>query len=183
MIVTHSEDRKFWCLGYFENSGGSYRSMITTTFFLKENGAVDDRYAHDFKSDGYYRIEQLETDSGRAYLMFHSMRGCNYCFTESVELLRFNGYELEQLCEKAIESRDWAYKFEYYTDSKTLTLEYESDDLSGGCNCAWEYDESNFDSEEAPIANHQCFYTYEFNGSTFMLTEFKMSTKPEKEDE
>lgn len=154
-----SPDKKLFNFTIFENTGGSYRSNISVVYY-KENATIlyKESYNKDsrfFNTDGYYSIDTIPTDSCVKYLLQGIVTVCNTCVNQYMKLLHFENGEPISDFECGLSSRfSSVQQFGYDAETKTITIEYEEDDLNGG------YD------DEKECGDYR-LEVYQFNGKTF----------------
>ena len=145
---------RFSVLYYMENNKIIYKAGYGDTLIVNGIKEVEGNFNAPFHSDGYGRIDTIQTNNGVKYLLQGAVKTCNTCLTQYITLVKFeNGkpvsefdYDLEFQFERDVQ-------FEYDAKTKTITIAFERDDVS----------DSNYDEYSKEV--------YTFNGETFELTE------------
>jgi len=175
LSVSHSANRKLWSVGYFANGGGTYRSYDSQMLYVHSKDSIQRNFDYEFGPDGYYRIEQLEHDGETAYLLFSWVRGCSYCFAESVELILPSEDDFKPLFRYDISSRFWNNKIEFDTADSVLHINYGFDDLNEGCMCDRESEYPyGVSDENEEYSEHTCYFWYKYDGHNFRLIASEM---------
>jgi len=182
LMIVQSDDGKLYNFTIDEKTGGSYRSRISKMYFteleqqhlprpeeLASNPEINP-YAI-FDGDGFNEIYSIKTKEGTKYLLIAYIRGCTSCFGSSISLVKFEeGIFYEEFL-YSIDSRSWEDGINYDHESKKITIDYITDDLTSDCNCnnfvVEEIDYSDW--EDVEIITKKCHCTFEFNGLNFEL--------------
>ncbi len=182
LYVVVSEDRKLYVFSLDEKTGGTYRSRISLTYFTEdENPPKLDRENFEitnqqdfFEAGGFNQIHTLETEEGTKYLLTGYVRGCSYCFETNVILISHKEGNFDLEFSFSVTSRSWEDGVIYNPESKTITVDYYTDDLTTECDCTNQavyleefYDYSSDDEEE--LIQKKCHCTFVFNGLNFEL--------------
>lgn len=194
--IAVSDDKKLYNFSLYEKTGGTYHSYISVMYFteLKEArwvSAYDSEEESEtnpyniFASDGYSEIHTLDTQEGTKYVLTGSVRGCSYCFATYILVVKNAGGTLKPEFAYNLVLRSWEDSLVYNPETKTITVDYETDGLTDDCYCINEassekteqetsdtdtLDEENTDTKEQESIMKQCHCIFEFNGLTFELT-------------
>lgn len=186
LLITVSDDKKLYNFSLPEKTGGTYRSRISIMHYIEINQdslptqeEIDKRIKISpytvFDGDGFNSIHSIETRKGTKYVLTGYVRGCSYCFETNVMLVRLEGGIFQQDFVYSISSRSWEEGVSYDPNSKIITVDYVTDDLTTDCDCSnfVELDEEpdnyySYSKETEPI-NKRCHCTFEFNGLNFVL--------------
>ena len=94
-------------------------------------------------------------------------------------MVHFEKGDFELDFEYAIDSRDYDEKIVFDEDSKTLTVQYVTDDLSEDCFCSNEEYQTYWTdgktkdelfNDDETLKEQSCSCIFKFNGKTFELT-------------
>lgn len=173
--VVRSYDSRLFSVSFNENTGGTYRSKVSTMYYFMEDGSVVSQFDFPFSSDGYHSILDLQTSSGIKYLLSQATQYCNTCMGESMTLVRWEGDHFVSDFSVELETRGWDGGLSYDLKQDEVILDYKADDLNKGC-----WDKPGIEqlnpkqvtrSAKANGHDHRCYYRYRFNGETFELVE------------
>ncbi|MFK8104529.1 MAG: hypothetical protein AB8G15_18540 [Saprospiraceae bacterium] len=181
LAVIRSDDGKLYNFSLDEKTGGTYRSRISLMHFIDfdaqqrpsakaiENGASNP-YAI-FEGDGFDRIYAIESKEGIKYLLEGSVRGCSTCFESNIMLVSRKMDGFEQDFAYAVSSRGWESSISYDHETKTISIDYLTDDLTSSCYCSEDGTEEDYSEESdlSPVKNCTC--TFEFDGFSFELVQ------------
>lgn len=159
-----SPDKKLFNFVIDENTGGSYRSRLSVIYY-KDNGKIlfkEERSEEEqedssnyFNPDGYSIIDTIQTQGQVKYFVQGNVIGCNSCLGDYIQLIHFENNIPIIDFEYTLSSRMGSVKqFDYNSKAKTITIEYNEDDLSG---------EYNYNKD---CGNYH-FEIFKFNGNTF----------------
>lgn len=173
-----SEDKKLYNFSLDEKTGGSYRSRISLTHYTdieRDNFPTEDEINQRtkvnpyevFESDGFSEIHSIATEEGTKYVMTGYTRGCSYCFQTYIMLVQFKNGVFQQEFYYSVNSRSWEGGVEYNHSTKTITVNYITDDLTTNCYCS-NSDEASNDYDETFIEK-KCHCTFQFDGLNFEL--------------
>ena len=163
-LFSASPDNKLFNFVMDENTGGTYRSRLSLIYY-KDNGKIvfkeerseeeEEDSSNYFNPDGYSIIDTIQTQGQVKYFLQGNVFGCTTCSDEYIKLIHF---------ENSIPVIDFKYtlytrmgsvkQFDYNSKDKTITIEYNEDDLNG---------EYNYDKD----CGDYHFEIYKFNGKTF----------------
>jgi len=155
-----SPDSKLFNFVLDGKTGGSYRSQISAVYYRENNKIIYEEKGWEsgssfFNTDGYNSIDTIQTNSGVKYLLQGSVIGCNTCLRQYIKLLHFENGEPVSDFDIALPSRFGSVEqFAYDVKTKTITIEYESDDQNG----MYDYENGCGD---------YYYEVYLFNGETF----------------
>ena len=178
LSVVVSEDRKLYNFSLDEKTGGSYRSRISLTHYTEDSLVSYQKNENDheafynqhsiFEGDGFTGIYTLSTKEGTKYLLTGYVRGCSYCFETSAMVVSYQNGAFNQEFYYAVNSRSWEEGVVYDTASKTITVDYVTDDLTPDCGCSSQEENLYADDSDGKITK-RCHCTFQFNGSKFEL--------------
>ena len=195
LSIIKSDDNKLYNFSMDEKTGGSYRSRISIMYFTGIDPSIftinEDEVHHKendpyavFEGDGFNRIHTIETSEGTKYVLEGSVRGCSYCFESNIMLVNFVDGVFEQDFYYSVNSRSWETGITYNHENKSITVEYETDDLTTDCNCKDAMDSDSGDGlyydsgmEFKPV---ECQCRFDFDGLNFELTKESWEVVKEK---
>ncbi len=195
MGVARSDDGRLYSLSIDEKTGGSYRSQLSWMHYRTPNGQIFNFEPAQFSGeeegvlnpDGYDRIITLDTKEGVKYLLFGSVMGCNTCFGEYVDLMKFD--------RKGNVAKDFAYSIStrfsmedndsvirYNTKNHSIAVNYTTDDLAPDCSCSKDEEpedeqtvsDATQETEFKPEYGKTCSCVFVYNGKTFVLSDKKL---------
>ncbi|MEM5564909.1 hypothetical protein WNY78_07325 [Psychroserpens sp. AS72] len=190
LSVVVSDDNKLFNFSIDGKSGGSYQSRISWIYYLNES-IFNEYPVHDiwdfreqetptiFEGNGYFKIDTFTALNSVYYLLHGSVRTCGACYVDYVTLVHFDKGDFELDFEYAIDSRDYDEKIVFDKDSKTLTIQYVTDDLSEDCFCSNEEYQTYWTdgktkdelfNDDETLKEQSCSCIFKFNGKTFELT-------------
>lgn len=173
--IVESDDKKLYNFSLDEKTGGTYRSRTSWMHYTEMDSLqriynISDPY-EKLDGDGYDRIYALDTKDGTKYILTSYVRSCSYCFETSVALVKLDKGEFKYDFNHSVNLRDWEGGVQYHPETKTITVDYITDDLTEHCNCedieVDEYEDSNTDQSE--FQEKKCHCTFKFNGTNFEL--------------
>ncbi len=195
--VTISEDRKLYNFSLPQKTGGSYRSKISVMHYteIKQEvpitqeeiaQMVEQTIIRDpsreiknknnpyeiFKySDGYNGIYSIKTNEGTKYVLTEFIWGCTLCFTTGVLLVTLEDGIFKKEFAYSVTSRSWEDGVCYNPETQTIVADYITNLYSPDCHCNHHPlpEKESDDTKEKPEKKCRC--TFEFNGSTFALTQ------------
>tara|TARA_R110000751_G_scaffold135_3_gene649 strand:- start:64977 stop:65828 length:852 start_codon:yes stop_codon:yes gene_type:complete len=174
-----SEDDKLHNLVLYAKSGGSYQSRLSIIYY-KENAnyqKVYETYTDEgdgslFHPDGYDSIKTLNTSTHIKYLLQGSVKTCGMCFYNYILLIHHNNKAFEVDFSYATNSRSYDTLLDYNDSNQTITVNYQTDDLSGpDCFCEQNNEENIAVLDENLNLEKECKCLFKFNGDTFVLKE------------
>ncbi len=186
LSIIASDDRKMYNFSLDEKTGGTYRSRISIMHYTEieqdrlssqkdlDNGSRINPYAI-FEGDGFSEIYSIDSKEGTKYVLTGYVRGCSYCFETNIILVKFEDGIFQEDFAYSVNLRDWEGGAEYNSETKTIIVNYTTDDLTAECDCTnyaiLEEDRADYsiDDEDNPIRK-RCHCTFEFNGLNFELT-------------
>ncbi|WP_299277013.1 hypothetical protein [uncultured Psychroserpens sp.] len=184
LAIVKSEDNKLYNFSLDQKTGGSYRSRISWMYYLEDHAYIDISSSFDsddnmnsdsiFFPDGYHDIKTFNSHNKTWYLLFGSVRGCGACFEEYVTLTHFEDNTLQLDFEYSVVSRVAEQRIFYEAFSKSLSVFYDTDDLTTDCYCEdqdlnnriYEEDDTE-DIQES--STYSCSCLFEFSKDTFKL--------------
>lgn len=183
LSIVISDDRKLFNFSIDEKTGGTYRSRISMIYYTELDSITQGKYSmvnHKppnaykvFNSDGYGAIYTIATDIGTKYVLTGGVKGCSTCYWTSILLVKIeNGLFISEF-HYAVESRSWETGVVYYSETKTIEVNYLTDDLTSYCNCEpiheneTELDRYDLDMDESNRL--KCHCKFKFNGLNFEL--------------
>lgn len=173
LSIVVSEDNKLFNFSFDEKTGGTYRSQLSITHytdFAPQDPVQLSKFNSFFSSDGYNGIYTLNTNEGTKYVLTGFVRGCSSCFETSVRLIVFKDGEFKEDFMYSVMNRDWNDGVLYDHETKTIIVDYHTDDLTPFCSCSGEIDdddEFNVDGVADDAFSIHCRCRFVFNGSTF----------------
>jgi hypothetical protein len=187
LSIAVSDDNKLYNFSLAEKIGGTYRSHISIMYYTEINQdslptskEIEKRVKISpytvFEGDGFNEIYSIKTEEGTKYILTGYVRGCSYCFETNIMLVKFKDGIFEQDFVYSISSRSWEEGVSYDSKSKTITVDYITDDLTTDCDCSnyaksdEEQNDYNTTNEETKPIKKRCHCTFEFNGLNFELT-------------
>lgn len=181
LSIVMSDDFKLINFSLDEKSGGTYHSRISVMHFTDvviynflhpEEQIENQRVYSVLESDGFYGIHTIKTNTQIKYVLLAYVRGCSYCFETSIQLVSFNDGTFNQDFYYSINSRMWDETLVYNPNTKTIFINYFTDDLTPECNCSIdeEYmeDHNYFAASKADTISQACQCKYVFDGETFL---------------
>jgi len=166
IFATKSDDGKLYNFVYDENTGGSYRSRVSYVYYIGQKGKQNQEL---YNPDGYHTIVTLPSKTGMRYLLLGQVVGCNTCQGCYAKLVHYNNGKPVFDFEYDLSTRLGADNMiEYYPASKTLTVQYFTDDFRPYCYCLEEQKDSAGSNDDG-TAMHQCTCKFKYNGKTFVL--------------
>ncbi|MFA5540306.1 MAG: hypothetical protein WC984_01395 [Bacteroidales bacterium] len=160
-LFISSPDNKVFNFVMDENTGGTYRSRISVMYYkvdgkiLFQESGIEQNTQNIFNIDGYAYIDSIQSDTCVKYIFQGSVIGCGTCLGEYIKLMHFSSGVPIIDFEYSLSTRIGSVKqFDYNSKDKTITIEYEEDDLNG---------EYNYENE----CGDYHFKKYKFNGATF----------------
>ncbi len=188
LFIVKSEDNKLYNFSLDEKTGGSYRSRISWMYYTETPYEKHEQHIENnsnnfsiFHSDGFDEIYTLKTTEGVKYLLIGHVRGCSYCFETHVLLTKFEDGIFKSDFEYAINIRDYEKGLAYDSTTKTIYVEYISDDLTPFCNCNDEDNISEIDEQEYNTLECKCIF--KFNGNNFELIHEEKNEIESKEND
>lgn len=140
--VVHSKDKRLWFFSWSENTGGSFQSNLSVTYFKTADNKPRASYEGD-SGAGYTNVYELPSGKNKHYLCFSSYVGCGTCYTQIAQVVTltrkniiFHIRPTEVMGEDprpllTVDSRIGDITtFEYNAKSKILSYEYIPDDLT-----------------------------------------------------
>ena len=186
-----SPDKKLFNFVLDEKTGGSYRSRLSCIYYLENNKIIYKECGYSdtlivngikvvernfdltslFNRDGYYSIDTIQTNSGVKYLLQGDVIYCNTCLDRYITLVKFeNGSPVSEFSYELSSRFGYVEQFDYDAVTKTITIAFETDDLTGR--------ESDYDTYD-----EYCKSVFTFDGETFELTEsYWKKTKKDSQD-
>nr|WP_321246074.1 hypothetical protein [uncultured Psychroserpens sp.] len=183
--VVKSEDNKLYNFSLFEKTGGSYHSFLSWMFYLDGNDfiefPVNDNWSLNqddkptvFEANGYDMIKSFIANNKMRYLLFGSTKACGACFVEFVTFVHFENGEFILDFEYAVDSRSSESKLFFDATNLSLSVFYDTDDLTTECYCSNELDDENTyedeDDDIDEIKNYTCSCLFIYDGGTFKLS-------------
>ncbi len=181
--IIKSDDNKLYNFSMDEKTGGTYRSRISWMYYtdlnidsinlLNQNLTDKINPYEEFQSDGFSEIYTLDTEEGVKYVLTANVRGCSYCFGNSIRLIQFRngGFTTDFLY--STYSRSWDSGITYDNETRIIDVSYQTDDLTSYCNCS-DDPEDDYEAETLDIDENfifrNCSCTFKFNGKTFVLS-------------
>ncbi|MDD4067455.1 MAG: hypothetical protein PHG98_02945 [Bacteroidales bacterium] len=167
-LFSASPDNKLFNFVMDENTGGTYRSRLSVIYY-KENGTIvfreergkeeEEDSSNYFNPDGYSIIDTIQTQGQVKYFLQGNVFGCTTCSDDYIKLIHFENSIPVIDFEYTLYTRMGSVKqFDYNSKDKTITIEYNEDDLNG---------EYNYDKD----CGDYHFEIYKFNGKTFKSIE------------
>lgn len=184
--IVKSADQKLYNFSIDEKMGGSYRSRISWMYFaeFKQNTLYNGREKLEekelppvfspFVGDGYNSIDTIHCDTGYKYLLRGSVVECNTCFKYFYQLVSYENGQFKTDFYYGFTSRDYTSQLDYNPTTRSIMVNYNTDDLTSECNC--QKDEYIDDTEpsdwntEEDIVLRNCDCTFTFNRNNFELT-------------
>lgn len=178
LYIVSSDDNKLFNISFDAKTGGTYRHRISMMYYtdFQNNDSVESaQLGSFFQSDGYDEIYSIPSDSAVKYVLTGNVRGCSYCFQTFVRLVSFENNKFTENFYYSVDLRDWNDGAYYNAESKSITVEYNIDDLTPYCYCqgALIDDEEyfNYDKYGKNEILVRCKCKFEFNGVNFELVE------------
>ncbi|WP_299336194.1 hypothetical protein [uncultured Psychroserpens sp.] len=181
LYAIKSEDNKLYHFSLDEKTGGSYRSRMSWMYYLKNNSYVEvdamnsETDTSIFFSDGYDEIKTFNTYNKTRYLLFGNVMRCNACFEEYVTLTHFEDGAFQLDFEYSVSSRIAEQHIFYDDISRSISVFYDTDDLTTVCYCSNEGTDNRdietiSSSDIDDTEQFTCSCLFEFNGRTYKLT-------------
>ena len=183
--VVKSEDNKLYNFSLFEKTGGSYHSFLSWIFYLDGKTfiefPVNDNWTIDqndkptvFEANGYDMIKSFIANNKMRYLLFGSTKACGACFIEFVTFVHFEDGDFVLDFEYSVDSRSSESKLFFDATNLSLSVFYDTDDLTTECYCSDELDDENTyedeDDDIDEIKNYTCSCLFIYDGGTFKLS-------------
>ena len=193
LSVAVAPDKKLYNFSFDAKNGGSYRMMISVTHYTGldpvlaraasslEEEKPSGPYAI-FHSDGYDRIDTISSTAGTKYVLTSTIRTCNLCFVNTVDLVSFRDSVFLQEFHHAVELRTWDEAMKYDPATRTIAVAYNTDDLTRDCSCgevAQDNEQKQGEEKELYLRHCECLFRYD--GDNFKLVR-KCWELVEKED-
>lgn len=165
--VIKSDDNRLYNVTWDENTGGTYRSRLSASYYFDKNSKLVKIEGESLHPDGYNTIHTVKTRQGTKYLLLGSVVGCGTCLGEYIILISFEGGKpvTDFRYDCAIRMDDFYTGescIEYNEKEKTITVHFITSDLTNFCNCSE-------NPEETDGSPHECTCVFKFNGDTFEL--------------
>jgi hypothetical protein len=182
--IVKSDDGKLYNFSIDEKTGGSYHARVSWMYYTDMNTYKEYWTANVineelpkiftvFEGDGYNNIYTLNTKEGVKYVLTGSYKGCSYCFMTYVQLVKFDGNKFVDDFSYQILLRDPTKGVTYNPKTKTITVDYITDDLTQRCECenqaTAETTSENEGEIEGEIPEIPCYCEFVFNGNNFEL--------------
>ncbi len=200
LSVIKSNDNKLYSFSIDEKTGGSYRSHLSWMYYLDKNRFTeypvnDDWHLNQsdkptvFEANGYHEIKSFNSFNKTRYLLFGNFKACGSCYIEYITLVHFEKDNFVLDFEYSLESRDYDQKIYFDEGTKSLSVFYDTDDLTEDCFCSNEasnnywHDNSN-DSQlnsDGELIRLSCSCLFDFDGKTYKLSK-RCSKIIKKED-
>jgi hypothetical protein len=192
LAISISPDGKLYNLVYDEKTGGSYRSQISIIHYriggsLVYNSfgpkSVEDNQADSsgFNTDGYSLIDTIHTSEGIKYLLQGSVAGCNTCVGQYIELVKFSKGNFEWDFNYTLDTRSYGdndNQLVYDQKTKTISVDYVTDDLKTECDCGQETTDTTTNTSvehtdttkqaDTLPGGKKCSCLFVFNGKIFV---------------
>jgi hypothetical protein len=180
--VVKSEDNKLYNFSLFEKTGGSYHSFITWIFYLDSDTFIEyptndnwslgqDDKPTVFEANGYNEIKSFIANNKMRYLLLGSTKACGACFVEFVTFVHFEDGDFVLDFEYSVESRSYETKLFFDPFNLSISVFYETDDLTQGCYCSNELDDENSiedeDNDTDGSKNYMCSCLFIYDSGTF----------------
>lgn len=173
--IAVSNDKKLYNFSIDEKSGGSYRSRLSTTHYIKTapNNAgfqsidVSESDSFIFPRDGLDHIYTIETIEGTKYILSTTVRFCNTCFYSSIYLVSYRNDAFVEEFRYSVESRDPESGVWYEPENQVVYVDYFVDDLNKD-----DHITEIFKEEEYNDMHIKHERSYIFNGKTFDLMKY-----------
>ncbi|MEM6725508.1 MAG: hypothetical protein AAF598_15820 [Bacteroidota bacterium] len=190
-----SPDRKLYNFSLDEKTGGTYRSRLSIMHYTDweverlavhpqelPNDAFDPYWI--FEGDGFDRIDTLRTPTGVQYVLSGSVRGCTACFETNVLLVRFDQEGVHAEFSYSVTLRSYEDGVFYDPETRTIAVDYETDDLTTDCLCSNELDiepssSSYFNDADDEFEPIHCHCVFQFIDGQFKL----IDSSPISEDD
>ena len=181
LLITISDDKKLYNFSLNEKTGGSYRSRISIMHYTDinqeslptkeeiEKGIKTNPYII-FDGDGFNKIYSINTKEGTKYVLIGNVQNCSTCFDTYILLVKFKNGIFKQDFYYNVNLRNSKEGINYNPETKTISVDYTTDDLTTDCYCI-NYINENKEQYNSDIEPKQknCHCTFVFNGLNFEL--------------
>ncbi len=205
--ITISEDRKLYNFSLPEKTGGSYRSKISVMHYTEikqevpvtqqeiaqmiEQTIIKDS-SREIKNknnpyeifkynDGYNGIYSIKTNEGTKYVLTEFVWGRTLCFTTGVLLVKLEDGIFKKEFAYSVTSRSWEDGVRYNPETQTIVADYITNLYSPDCLCNHHPLPEKESDDIGEKAEKKCHCAFEFNGSTFELTQSSQKEVIKKE--
>lgn len=189
--IACSNDGRLYNIKLDENTGGSYRSQLSWMQYRDPNGKVVNYYPQQYSDngidsdnqestlnqDGYEQIWSISTKQGTKYLLAGSVRGCNTCMGNYIQLLSYKDGRLKTDFSYSVSTR-WGMEdgegnnnvINYDDKKKRIEIHYLTNDMAPACRCAVGKNRDDVSDTNEGEENYgkDCWCTFTFNGYTFV---------------
>ena len=180
MSIIKSDDNKLFNFSIDEKTGGTYRSRISLMHYseidtknLPNEKEISENIKTNpylvFEGNGFNEIYTVPTKEGIKYLLIGDVRGCSYCFETHVMLVKFDAGLFKCEFYYSVNSRSWETGVKYNSKTKTITVDYETDDLTPECGCLNNSEDEIITDYDAEPIRQKCHCEFGFNGLNFEL--------------
>jgi len=185
MSIVVSDDHQLYNFSIDEKTGGTYRSRISVMHYVQDeklnltklpetDWETPTAYAA-FANDGYDFIHNLSSEGEEKYLLLGNVRGCSYCFFSYAMIVTLKDSMFVAEFSYSTDSRDYSSGIDYSPETKTLTVEYTTDDLTMECGCENEVEiigedvRSYWNQDEEELIEQLCTCTFQYDGERMVL--------------
>lgn len=174
LSIVVSDDGKLYNFSIDGKTGGTYRSRISMMYFtdlFPKDSTTLSNFSASFNPDGYSNLYHLNTPEGSKYVLAGYVRGCTYCFETFVDLISIQDNEVTDEFSYSVSNRDWNDGVVYHPETKTIEVDYHTDDLTPYCYCDPDFEFDWEDVDEHDISYINCKCKFIFNTTEFELIE------------
>lgn len=167
--ITKSPDNKLFNLSFEAKTGGTYRGHVSVLHYRPGNDLIQNHYTSSnyTEFDNYYKIDTINTNMGTGYLLLGFTRMCSWCFTNYVDFLIFEAGKPEIKFTYSITNRELDDKILYKKETRTIEIEYLTDDWTTDCYCFIK--DIPEEKIEPPAATKICKCIFKFEDDSFKL--------------
>ncbi len=166
--IVKSEDNKLYNFSFYEKTGGTYKSKISIMYFSDADKNNNLNLYKIFEGDGFNKIHAISTKEGTKYVLESFVRGCSWCFQSQIMLVEFKDGIFHENFMYTLDSRDPNEGIDYDSKTKTITVDYITDDLTTDCYCN-NSQKTEENSNEREEVKKKCHCTFQFDGLNFFL--------------
>lgn len=174
LTVAVAPDKKLYNFSFDAKNGGSYRMSISLVHYTgldprlaRLTSSLEEKPAGPyvtFRSDGYDRIDTISSTEGTKYVLTSTVRACNLCFVSTLDLVSFRDSAFVQEFSYSVELRTWEETIKYDSATRTITVAYQTDDLTRTCGCGvdrMDNEEDTTDDKDLPHRLCECMFRYD----------------------
>ncbi|WP_281763545.1 hypothetical protein [Neptunitalea lumnitzerae] len=164
-----------------EKTGGSYRSYLSFVYYkpltteLKvtaeqlRNKELPPPYSA-FSGDGFTAIKKMTSATNEVqYIAEGYVKGCGTCFITYVSLITLRNANFETDFSYAVETRLNVADISYSNHLNTITITYDTSDLTPDCYCTEEESHKDYNPENS---SKKCICIFNYSNGNFKPSNF-----------